>query len=359
MASLLRAAVALPKQTFQNGDYVIDISYIENNLIVGAGPTDGFVTRLFRDRIELVVEHLDRNHGSGNWHIWNLRAEGIGYSENGIINGHVTHRGVGDHQAVNVEAIEATVQELEEYLSGNPKRVAFIHCKEGKGRLGSVICGYLMYKAAQSGVYMSVEEAISKFTCRRMRRGFGPGVSIRSQVRFLHYWQRFLQSRQLQENFRGFSGSGMAPYDERQSVIAKAAIIGPHRGLQGGTIKMSICRPDSRLEAIFSQKLLVIECYGPNQPYDVSINIPLLKKFQTVKLEFLCQLGYAYAWANLYFETLGDSHHVMPFRSGCRVCPGRFLCEWDEFDGYRGTAWKSPARLFRAVELLWSYVFGG
>lgn len=68
----------------------------------------------------------------------------------------------------------------------NDKRVAIVHCKAGKGRSGTVSCSYMV---AEEG--WRAEEALARFTQRRMRPMFGAGVSIPSQLRWVSYVQRW------------------------------------------------------------------------------------------------------------------------------------------------------------------------
>ena len=71
----------------------------------------------------------------------------------------------------------------------DPKRVVVVHCKAGKGRSGTVTCSYLI---SEEG--WKAEDALSRFTERRMRPKFGAGVSIPSQLRWVSYvdrWTRY------------------------------------------------------------------------------------------------------------------------------------------------------------------------
>ena len=61
-------------------------------------------------------------------------------------------------------------------------RTIVVHCKAGKGRSGTTACSYLI---SEEG--WSVEDALARFTSRRMRSGFGSGVSIPSQLRWVGY----------------------------------------------------------------------------------------------------------------------------------------------------------------------------
>lgn len=65
---------------------------------------------------------------------------------------------------------------------GKRGNVAVVHCKAGKGRSGTVACSYLI---SEEG--WEVDDALMVFTARRMRSGFGSGVSIPSQLRWVKY----------------------------------------------------------------------------------------------------------------------------------------------------------------------------
>lgn len=71
-------------------------------------------------------------------------------------------------------------------------RVVVVHCKAGKGRSGTVTCSYLI---SEEG--WTKEDALSRFTERRMRSGFGAGVSIPSQLRWIGYVERWTKHRKL------------------------------------------------------------------------------------------------------------------------------------------------------------------
>uniref|UniRef100_A0A8H7N3Y3 phosphatidylinositol-3,4,5-trisphosphate 3-phosphatase n=1 Tax=Bionectria ochroleuca TaxID=29856 RepID=A0A8H7N3Y3_BIOOC len=66
------------------------------------------------------------------------------------------------------------------------KRVVVVHCKAGKGRSGTATCSYLI---SEEG--WDPEDALTRFTQRRMRPQFGAGVSIPSQLRWITYVDRW------------------------------------------------------------------------------------------------------------------------------------------------------------------------
>lgn len=74
----------------------------------------------------------------------------------------------------------------EEKKKDQEKRVVVVHCKAGKGRSGTMTCSYLI---SQCG--WKPEDALARFTERRMRPKFGAGVSIPSQLRWVSYVDRW------------------------------------------------------------------------------------------------------------------------------------------------------------------------
>ena len=84
---------------------------------------------------------------------------------------------------------------MRDWLKGLEKpvgRVVVVHCKAGKGRSGSVACSYLV---SEEG--WKVNDALARFTERRMRSGFGAGVSIPSQLRWIGYVDRWANHQKL------------------------------------------------------------------------------------------------------------------------------------------------------------------
>ena len=68
-------------------------------------------------------------------------------------------------------------------------RVAVVHCKAGKGRSGTMSCAYLIAEE-----HWRPAAALLRFTQRRMRPGFGDGVSIPSQLRWVGYVARWARA---------------------------------------------------------------------------------------------------------------------------------------------------------------------
>ena len=147
------------------------------------------------------MSFLDSKHGR-NWYIWEFRAEGTGYQDSEVF-GRIHHFPWPDHHPPPFAIIPAIMESMRSWLHGADKnqgndsnnggnssaeyaqekpRVAVVHCKAGKGRSGTIACGYLI---SEEG--WSAQDALDQFTKRRMRVGFGSGVSIPSQLRWVRY----------------------------------------------------------------------------------------------------------------------------------------------------------------------------
>ncbi|MCJ1234080.1 Telomerase protein component 1 [Varicellaria rhodocarpa] len=258
-------------------------------------------------------------------------------------------------------------------------RVVVVHCKAGKGRSGTVACSYLI---SEDG--WTMEDALARFTQRRMRTGFGAGVSIPSQIRWVGYVDRWSKHGKL--------------YVERQVEIVEVHVWGLRDGVKvavegfvdkGRIIKTFhifnkherllvvdeqehqdslLAHPPSTNEGKDSQGNLTSttattsstpthkgsEVGGPDVIFRPASRIVLPSNDINIDFERRNRATYgltmvtsvAHVWFNAFFEGAG------PENSGEAASSGVFEIEWDAMDGIRGSS-KKGTRAFDRIAVAW------
>ena len=293
---------------------------------------------------------------------------------------------------------------IREWLKGHdskPSRVVVVHCKAGKGRSGTIACSYMI---SQEG--WSVKDALDRFTERRMRTGFGAGISIPSQQRWIkyvkfwtdhgkvyvdrpvevlevHVWglrdgvriavEGYVEDGKKIKTFNTFTKDEKTVMDDlaiptRQTSGLSPAADSPITPIDGRTLSPSSTGSSSKIDDKGAKAAL----FRPSRPLvipnsDISIDIERRNK---ATVGFTMVTSVAHVWFNTFFEeqfsttspenaseNASNTNPPSAVPSGTVQIPssGVFTINWDAMDGIKGSARKGTKALDR-LSVVWRTV---
>ncbi|KAJ5112639.1 Phosphatase tensin type [Penicillium argentinense] len=390
MASILRQIVAGPRQ--QHPEAGLDLCYVTDNVIATSGPSATYPRRAYRNPLPNLVNFLDSKHGA-NWCIWEFRAEGTGYPDSEVY-GRIHHFPWPDHHPPPFALIPNIMGSMRNWLNRldetekkeDGDRVVVVHCKAGKGRSGTIATAYLI---SQEG--WKKEDALQRFTDRRMRVGFGNGISIPSQLRYVDYIDRW--ANQLDKQYverpveivevhiwglrdgvkvavEGYEDEGKkikcvhlfhrsertviedgkgtstpkqndAKDKSPQTPIAPSSTWSPAPS-QSDTSSSTTKPPLSRRSTTNTLPAVI---FRPKKPVILpgsDVNIDFERRSKASYTGFAMVTSVAHVWFNAYFEG-GNEHDSNVFEIG-----------WDAMDGIKGSA-KKGIRALEKLKVVWRY----
>lgn len=337
--------------------------------------------KAYRNPTDQLVGFLDKKHDD-QWSIFEFRAEGTGYPDDEVYN-RIHHFPWPDHHPPPFALVPSLMAAMRNWLQPEKdidsekgtQRVAVVHCKAGKGRSGTATCSYLISEEGWKR-----EDALHRFTIRRMRSGFGNGVSIPSQLRWVGYVDRWTNEMSKR-------------YMERPVEIVEVHVQGLRDGVKvcvegfvDGGRRIKNFHTFTRAEkTIVSQNNQEPPISTPNKEDDEILTTPInstpsgsnqhlnevqdaaaqdviLKPPQPIRLETsdmnidferrnkVKYTGYAYVtsiahvWFNAWFEGGWNG-----------VESGLFEIDWEAMDGIKGSARKG-IRAFDKMKVVWKYV---
>jgi len=184
----VKALVSKKKKRFvdEKNNFNLDLSYIGGNgsQLIAMGYPAGGIEALYRNSMNEVQRFFDFFH-KNNFAVYNLCSERQ-YDLGQFFQQRCYRFGFEDHNPPPLEMIKPFCESVGEWLNEDPKHVAAIHCKAGKGRTGVMLSCYLVH----SGQCISAEEALMEFSKERTKNG--KGVTIPSQMRYVHYYEQLL-----------------------------------------------------------------------------------------------------------------------------------------------------------------------
>ncbi|KAG0251750.1 hypothetical protein BG011_007396 [Mortierella polycephala] len=140
----------------------------------------------YRNPMSDVEKFLDSRH-EGAYKVYNLCSE-RSYSDQRF-QGRVAQFPFPDHSPPPFQLIHPFCEDVSDWLHTTPGNVVAVHCKAGKGRTGVMLCAFLVHCGA------TADEAIKVYGEKRTMDGCG--VTIPSQLRYIRYYEQFLESRTL------------------------------------------------------------------------------------------------------------------------------------------------------------------
>lgn len=378
MASFLRQIVASPRVKHQETN--LDLCYATDNIIVTSGPSDSYPKVAYRNPLKSLVAFLNDKH-KDKWYIWEFRAEGTGYPDLEVYN-RINHYPWPDHHPPPFALIPLIMGSMRNWLKadGEKDRVAVIHCKAGKGRSGTVTCSYLI---SEEG--WTPEDAMKRFTERRIRPGFGAGISIPSQKRTIRYVDRWTKHGKkyveraaevvevhiwgLRDGVRvaveGFIDEGKVikklhtfTNAERQIITGKIKdtsfsdvaleLLGRKKDRQATPPTES---SDSSVveDKAYEEETGADVIYKPETPIHVpssDICLDFERRARTKLGGFSMVTAIAHVWFNIFFEGRG------PEQDGHADESGIFELEWEALDGLKGSSRKGT-KAFDKMAVVW------
>lgn len=343
-----------------------------------SGPSSVWPKKAYRNPVDQLVAFLDKKHGEG-WAIFEFRAEGTGYPDAEVYN-RVHHFPWPDHHPPPFRLIPNLMAAMRNWINaegkeGDGARVAVVHCKAGKGRSGSVACSYLI---SQEG--WRREDALKRFTTRRMRAGFGEGVSIPSQLRWVRYvdrWTNTMNKKYVERPVEvveiqvyglrtgvkvcveGFVDEGKRiknfhtfVREEKTNVDAdfkeQPATDPPNKMQSEDLVSVdNISTPSSKRELSNSDQQesqnVILKPSSPIRLETSDINIDFERRNNSSYTGFTMVTSIAHVWFNAWFEGGFEGNES-----------GLFEIEWDAMDGIKGSERKGIKALDR-LKVIWKY----
>ncbi|KZF23356.1 hypothetical protein L228DRAFT_246120 [Xylona heveae TC161] len=391
MASILRQIVAGPRAPHPEAG--LDLCYVTERIVATSGPSSTYPQRAYRNPTDSLVKFLDYKHGK-EWAIWEFRAEGTGYPDSEVYN-RVWHYPWPDHHPPPFALIPNIMASMRNWLKEDKGRVVVVHCKAGKGRSGTVACSYLI---SEEG--WEKEEALKRFTERRMRFGFGEGVSIPSQLRWVGYVERWARHGKhyierkvevcelhvygLREGVKisveGYVDDGRTikqfhtfNRDERQVVKGKSKKSSAIADLVTEVMRWNQAKkqPEQTKSADASESDNEVKGVSPandNETGGGCMDVifrpkePVVLPTSDINIDFerrnkasyglTMVTAVAHVWFNAFFEGNG------PENAGSADDSGIFEIEWDKMDGIKGSSQKG-IRAFDKISVVWKAVERG
>ena len=308
-ANIFKRLVSKKKRRIQTEYFDLDMAYITERVIGMGFPATGCET-FYRNTLVDLKAFLDRYHHE--YKIYNLCIEKKRiYPRDFWINKKVGLFPFNDHAPCPIKLILDFCVDICLYLTSNPKGVAAIHCKAGKGRTGVMIVCYLIF----SGLCETTDQALAHYASQRTLNN--KGVTIPSQIRYIKYFETFLSANyerpflkcipkiikiDLNKRYSNMImnyNTDMSYFTTINSFKLKTCLIGPFSEEIDLKYDFSAI---TRKKLDFEKSKITKKIIEHNYYYEIEIcsddviNYDLKLSIQSKKIKF-------YSWFNLWFNT--------------------------------------------------------
>jgi len=181
----VRYRVRMNKMAFRDGEFNLDLCYITRRIISMSLPSVGLEGN-FRNPIADVVSFFDVKHPS-HYMIYDLCLERS--YETSLFHDRVQHFKFPDHSVPTIAMMLRFCNSVQKWMAQSQQNVIAVHCKGGKGRTGTMVCAWLLYRYRES----TADEVIDYFAKMRTNHSIGTkSQGIGSQVRYVNYFYDYL-----------------------------------------------------------------------------------------------------------------------------------------------------------------------
>eukprot|EP01063_Lacrimia_lanifica_P005907 TRINITY_DN13562_c0_g1_i1.p1 TRINITY_DN13562_c0_g1~~TRINITY_DN13562_c0_g1_i1.p1 ORF type:complete len:1304 (+),score=335.54 TRINITY_DN13562_c0_g1_i1:107-4018(+) len=191
---IVRGKVSKNKIRFEEDGFNLDLTYVKDRLIAMGFPSYG-AESYYRNQIDEVERFFSQRH-NGRYYVYNLCSERV-YDTPSRFGGQHAHFPFDDHNPpIPITLIKEFCVHANAFLERHPGNVIATHCKAGKGRTGLMLSSLLLMQSCdpRTGVpTISAKQALDEFGNGRTKDG--KGVTIPSQIRYVHYWEELLKYR--------------------------------------------------------------------------------------------------------------------------------------------------------------------